>query len=49
LHVDTEKRAALLYTATVRRLTNQVSAWQAERESRRTRPTCCRSANKSCV
>ena len=34
----TDKRAAL-YTAADRRPTNQVSAWQAERGSRPTRPT----------
>jgi len=35
----THKRAAALYTAADRRPTNRLNAWQAERESRPTRPT----------
>ena len=38
------------YTAAHRRPTNQVSAWQAGRGSRPTRPTCCEDVrNTSCV
>ena len=38
-HRHTDERAALAYTAVDRWPTNQVSAWQAGRGSRRTRPT----------